>query len=95
MVAHYCIEKLGKLISSDNAYLTALEKQFQEWIPGKTKDVIENEIYKLYQNNPVDYWIEMAKNSRWKQLADIALRIILIPPTEAACEKSLYQEEIL
>ena len=29
----------------------------------------------------------MAQIERWKPLAEIALRIISIPPTEAACER--------
>ena len=51
------------------------------------EDAAERETFKLYKNNPVDYWIEMSKYKRWENLAQIALRIINIPPREAACER--------
>ena len=45
------------------------------------------QILKMKIPNPVDYWNEMLKCERWRNLAQIALRIINIPPTEAACER--------
>ena len=41
----------------------------------------------MYQFSPVDYWNELLKSTKWTFLSQIALRIISIPPTEAACER--------
>ena len=88
IIAHYVIQNLGYLISNDPDFMQSLDNQFKQWNPGNMNDdVVEKHIFSLYGNNPVDYWNEMLKCERWRNLAQIALRIINIPPTEAACER--------
>jgi len=57
-----------------------------KWKPGNA-DPIEKQLFQMYKFDPVQYWIHMAEIKQWKFLAQIALRIISIPPTEGACER--------
>ena len=84
IIAHFVVRNLGKMLNFPEDQLLTT---FTEWNPGKTNDPIEDEIFKMYKFQPVDYWVEMSKIDNWKNLANIALRIISIPPTEAACER--------
>jgi len=89
MTTHYVIRTLGNLVYANNKEKQdQLMKEFHEWKPGQTISTIETEIFQRYLNsNPVDYWIQMSKSGVWDELSEIALRIISIPPTEAACER--------
>ena len=84
VIAHYVVTRLGKYLGMNEKQLN---RDFAEWKPGKTKDPIEKEIFSMYKSSPVDYWLNMKNIERWNNLAQIALRIIPIPPTEAACER--------
>ena len=44
-------------------------------------------MFRMHKFEPVEYWIRMSQQPGWKNLASIVLRIIPIPPTEAACER--------
>ena len=84
VITHYVVSTLGKYLkmNEDN-----LNKTFSDWKPGETNDPIEKEVYKMYKTDPFSYWSELNRSQKWGGLAQIALRIISIPPTEAACER--------
>jgi len=84
-IAHHVVQHLGELDPSIN--IEILMKQFDNWNPGKTRSPIENNLFNTFKKKPVDYWINLSVQSHWKELSTIALRIISIPPTEAACER--------
>jgi len=85
IITHYVVRNLGKLL--DPTEVNTLSRRFHEWKPGKTSDAVEKEIFEMYKNDPVEYWTEMLQEDKWRYLAQIALRIISIPPTEGACER--------
>ena len=82
IAAFYVIRNLAELLKKSQ-----VKKLFHEWIPGHTESPLEREIYQMNKFKPVDYWVALSKIEYWKPLADIVLRIIPIPPTEAACER--------
>ena len=85
VIAHYVVTELGRLL--DPNQVGTLSKLFNEWVPGNSNDYLEHQVFKMYQFSPVDYWNELLKSTKWTFLSQIALRIISIPPTEAACER--------
>jgi len=84
IITHYVITTLGAYRQMN---VEKLSETFRNWIPGKTKESVEMEVYKMYKSNPFAYWSTLSGTSKWKELAQIALQIISIPPTEAACER--------
>ena len=76
-IARYVVNTLGKLYNPND--LDKLMEEFDKWIPGKSTSPVENATFQAEKFAPVDYWIEMSKKG-WKELAEIALRIISIPP---------------
>ena len=82
VVTHYVIRQLGELCKEPQALI-----EFESWKPGNMNSAVESEIYRMHINNPVEYWIKISEIPSLKHLAKIALRIISIPPTEAACER--------
>ena len=85
VVANYVIRNLSKSINP-SIEEPALE-ELSKWIPGRSESPYENEIFEMYKFDPFQYWLEMSQHKGWKNLASVVLRIIPIPPTEAACER--------
>ena len=81
IIAHYVIRNLAELNKLNDAI-----RLFEIWKPGQN-DAVEREIFLMHKFDPVTYWNKLSKSEKWRPLAEIALRIISIPPTEAACER--------
>ena len=86
VIARHVVKTLGKLNNSENQ--DKLLEEFDAWKPGESRSPIENATFQAEMSDPVGYWIAMSRNKGWEELAEIALRIISIPPTEAACERT-------
>ena len=54
---------------------------FKKLIPGRTDSAVENEIYLISKNDPVEYWIQISRFPKWKALVNITLHIISIRPS--------------
>ena len=88
LTTQYIVRTLGTIIyPNDKKKQELLMEEFHEWHPAQGEQSIEIEIFDYTKLNPVDYWIKMSECGLWRELAEIALRIISFPPTEAACER--------
>ena len=88
VIARHVVKTLGKLNNSENQ--DKLLEEFDGWKPEESRSRNENATFQAEMSNPVGYWIAMSRNKGWEELAEIALRIISIPPTEAACERTFW-----